>query len=480
MEQYGKLPPQAVELEESILGSCMIYKDVYSNIALKLNSDSFYKEAHQKIFKAIQELDNENIVIDILSVTQSLKKSGELESVGGGYYIAQLTNTATSNNNFNANIIKQKYIARELIRITSEIQEKAFDENEDIKDVLDYNEALMASLYDHVSSSNKMAHISGYTKEAMNELERRAKNFDKGITEGIPTPLNALNRLIGGWQKNNLVILAARPGMGKTAFALAFSKTAAENNSPVCIFSLEMSSIRLTDRIITANAGVDPERYKRGELDKGEWSKIEKSNNEISKLPIYLDDSPYVSLNHIKSVSRMKHKNGECGMIIIDYLQLINADSKQGYNREQEVSMMSRGLKGLAKELDVPVMLLCQLSRDVEKRGGDKRPQLSDLRESGAIEQDADIVMFPFRPSYYDITPEDDKGNSLENYGELLVKKHREGAQGDVPFWHNKNITKIKDYDIDYFEGKDAEDATENIFNNDDIPQNNEFDEQPF
>jgi len=478
MEQYGKLPPQAVELEESILGSCMIYENAFTEISLKINPESFYKEAHQKIYSTIKKLDNDGITIDMLSVTQLLKESGELESVGGGYYIAQLTNKATSNNDFNAEVIKQKYIARELIRITTAIQEKAFDDNEDVKDILDYNEALMTNLYDHISSSNRMNHISEQSKQAMDELEIRAKKFKSGGIMGIPTPLTELNNITQGWQNNNLIILAGRPAMGKTAFSLAFAKEAAINKHSVCIFSLEMSSIRLVDRIISSHADVEPDRYKKGDLNDYEWKRIEKANNEISNLPIYLDDSPYVSLNHIKSVSRMKHKSGECDLIIIDYLQLISSEASK-YNREQEVSNMSKGLKGLAKELNIPIILLCQLNRSVETRGGDKRPQLSDLRESGAIEQDADVVMFPFRPFYYNMEVHLSDGTVAgSDYGELLIRKNREGsASADIAFWHNKNITKIKDYRLNNdFDNKEETPVS----NNDDLTPNNEFDTEPF
>ena len=451
--QYGKLPPQALDLEEAVLGSCMLEYNAYETIGHILTPECFYKEVHQIIYKAIEFLSANAKPIDILTVTDQLKTTGQLDVVGGAYYVTILTNriSNTTNIQFYAMIIFQKYVQREMIRLASQVIDLSFED--------DYDEATMAYVYATETIDNLMAgHRSDKSmltvmREHAEEVKRRIKMKDSGQMTGIKTGIIDLNRITNGWKPGELIIVAGRPGMGKTAVALnLFTKSAAKSGKKTLFFSLEMDDISLADRLVCSYGGIDPDSLKTGNLTNEELQTYEKSRAELEKLPIYIDDSARVDIKHISTISRAKRRKGECDMVVIDYLQLIEIQEQKGYgnfkNREREVAEMSRALKLLAKELKIPVMLLCQLSRAVESRTGHKQPQLADLRESGAIEQDADMVIFPYRPEYYNITA-DDAGNSLQGIMMLITAKNRNGRLGKPLCKYSPDLTQFFDYEPD-------------------------------
>ena len=444
--EHGKLPPQAVELEEAVLGALMLEKEALNTAIDILQPKSFYKESHQKIFAAIQELFIKSEPIDILTVTQELKKRGELEIVGGAYFITQLTNRVASAANIEAHarIISQKFIQRELIRISSEIITDAFDETTDVFNLLDKAESNLFSVAEGNLKKNYES-MSELVRNAMKQIEK-AKNNDNGII-GVPSGFTALDRVTSGWQPSDLVIIAARPAMGKTSYVLSLARNAAvEFKKSVAIFSLEMSSIQLVTRLISAEAEISSEKLRSGNLRADEIQQIHSRINDLTNAKIYIDDTPGLSIFELRAKARrLKAKNG-IDLIIIDYLQLMSGGGEGKGNREQEISMISRSLKSIAKELNVPVLALSQLSRAVESRGGDKKPQLSDLRESGSIEQDADMVQFIHRPEYYGLV-EDADGNPTRNVANIIIAKHRNGAVCDVQLKFINELAKFEDLD---------------------------------
>ena len=449
----GKLPPQAVDLEQAVLGALMLEKDALTTVVDILKPESFYKDQHKEIYKAIQELFKNSEPIDMLTVTNQLRKDGKLEFVGGAYYITELTRGVNSSANieYHARIVSEMSIKRELIRISSEIQKDAFEDTTDVFELLDKTEA---SLFE-VSESNirknydDMRSLMG---QAMKELQER-KNHKDGLT-GVPSGFTALDRVTSGWQKSDLVIIAARPAMGKTAFVLSALRNASVDfEKPTAIFSLEMSSVQLVNRLISAEAELESEKIKKGSLADYEWEQLVHKTSKLTNAPIFIDDTPALSILELRAKCRRLKAQHDVQLIIIDYLQLMSGDSsKGGGNREQEIASISRALKGIAKELDVPVIALSQLSRAVETRGGDKRPQLSDLRESGSIEQDADMVMFLYRPEYYGIT-EDENGMPTTGVGEVIIAKHRNGSLENVPLKFIGKYTKFTDLDAMDFSG---------------------------
>ncbi|QRR00426.1 replicative DNA helicase [Dyadobacter sandarakinus] len=447
-QMFSKLPPQAVDVEEAILGALMIEKDALTAVADILRPDSFYKEAHVRIYSAIITLFADSEPIDMLTVTSKLRSTGELELVGGATYIMELTSRVNSaaNIEFHARIIAQAYIKRELIKISSEIQKEAFEDTTDVFRLLDKMEH---SLF-QISESNikkNYADMGALMRQALAELDQKKHNKD-GLT-GVPSGFSALDRLTSGWQKTELMILAARPGMGKTAFVVSSLRNAAVDfNMPVAIFSLEMSSVQLVNRLISAEAEIDSEKIRKGSLAPHEWEQLHHRIHRLTNAPIFIDDTPALSVLELRAKCRRLKAQHDIQMIVIDYLQLMTADTggKGAGNREQEIAMISRSLKNLAKELDVPVIALSQLSRAVETRGGEKRPQLSDLRESGSIEQDADMVLFLYRPEYYGIT-EDEAGNSVAGVGEVIVAKNRAGSLDTVQLRFIGKYTKFADLD---------------------------------
>lgn len=430
--EYGKMPPQALELEEAVLGAIMIEKDAYSLISEILKPECFYKTTHQKIFRAIMNLAVRQEPIDMHTVTEQLRKDDTIDDIGGPYYITLLTAKVSSaaHLEYHARIISQKFLARELIRITSEIQTKAFDDKIDIDDLMQEAEGLLFEVSQR-NMKKDVTQINPIIEEARNRMLLAAT---KQGASGVPSGFHALDKLTSGWQKSDLIIIAARPAMGKTAFILSMAKNmAVDYNNPVAVFSLEMSNVQLVNRLIMNVCQLAGEKIKNGQLDTAEWERFDRDINHLLDAPLYVDDTPSLSVFELRSKARRLVKEHKVQCLIIDYLQLMNANGMTFGSREQEVSIISRSLKGLAKELDIPIIALSQLNRGVEGRAGleGKRPQLSDLRESGAIEQDADMVCFIHRPEYYKLT-EDAQGNSLIGVAEVIVAKHRNGATDDV------------------------------------------------
>ncbi|MDR0824676.1 MAG: replicative DNA helicase [Prevotella sp.] len=470
----GKIQPQARELEEAILGALMLEKDAYSVVSDILKPESFYDPIHQIIYKAIIDLAVRQAPVDLLTVVEQLKKEGELEAVGGPVYIAQLTEKVASaaHIEFHARIIAQKYLARELISFSSLVTNKAFDETSDVDDLMQEAES---KLFD-ISQRNvkkDVTQINPIIKEALHLLEIAASR-PEGLS-GLETGFTALDKITSGWQNSDLVIIAARPAMGKTAFVLSMAKNMAVSyKSPVALFSLEMSNVQLVNRLIVNTCEIPGEKIKNGQLLPYEWEQLDFKIKELYDAPLYIDDTPSLSVFELRTKARRLVREHGVKIIIIDYLQLMNASGMNYGSREQEVSMISRSLKGLAKELNIPIIALSQLNRGVEGRTGaeGKRPQLSDLRESGAIEQDADMVCFIHRPEYYKIF-EDDKGNSLIGLAEIIIAKHRNGATGDVMLRFKSEFARFQNIDDDYNFG--AAQQFSSKINNNPVPNNEPY-----
>jgi len=443
--QYGKLPPQALEVEEAVLGALMLERDAYITVADIIDTDSFYKEEHQKIFKAIKHLSTHEKPVDLLMVTQELKNRKQLEEIGGAAYITQLTRRVASaaHIEFHSRIIAQKYIQRELISVTSEIQAKSYDETIDVDDLIDFSETALFKVAEG-NIKKETRPIRPILKEAIDQIEM-ARHRKDGLS-GVPSGFTALDRITSGWQKTDLIIIAGRPSMGKTAFVLSMARNmAVEHNRSVAIFSLEMSSVQLINRLISSETELPSQKIKNGRLEDWEWEHLHRKISQLDQAPIFIDDTPALSIFELRAKCRRLKMQHDIQVIIVDYLQLMTTGVDIRASREQEVSNISRSLKAIAKELDVPIIALSQLNRSVESREG-KRPQLSDLRESGAIEQDADIVTFIHRPEYYKIT-EDESGNSLIGVAEIIIAKHRNGTTGEVFLSFRKNLAKFTDMD---------------------------------
>lgn len=448
-EVLGKVPPQAIDLEEAVLGALMLEKDALSNVIEILKPGSFYKEAHLHIYEAIVELFNNAEPIDLLTVTSQLRKNGKLEIVGGPYYITELTSRVNSaaNIEYHARIIAEQSIKRELISISGDIQKLAYEDTTDVFDLLDKTESALFEVSESHIRKNYVG-LRTIMKEAMDELELRKEHQD-GLT-GVPSGFSALDRVTSGWQKSDLIIIAARPGMGKTAFIVSALRNAAVDfKRPVALFSLEMSSVQLVNRLISAEAELEGDKIKKGTLADHEWEQLIYKTRNLTDAPIFIDDTPALTILELRAKSRRLVSQNKVELIIIDYLQLMSGEKTGGGNREQEIAHISRSLKGLAKELSVPVIALSQLSRAVETRGGDKRPHLSDLRESGSIEQDADLVMFLYRPEYYNIT-EDENGMPTAGMGEIIIAKHRNGSLGNTKLKFIGKYTKFTDADFSF------------------------------
>jgi replicative DNA helicase len=444
--EHGRIPPQASDLEEAVLGAMMLEQNALTNVIDILKPEIFYKESHQKIFASIHELFANSQPVDILTVTQALKKRGELEMVGGAYYISMLTNRVASaaNVEFHARIVLQKYLQRELIRISSEIIKDSYEDTKDVFDILDKAEKELFA----VSETNLRRNyedMRSLLKEAVMQIEK-AKD-QEGHISGIPSGFSALDRITAGWQKSDLIVLAARPGMGKTAFVLTMARNmAVDFKKPIAIFSLEMTGVQLVTRLISSEAELDANKLKRGQLQQYEWEQLNARINNLTDAPLFIDDTPALSIFELRAKCRRLKAQHNIQTVIVDYLQLMSTGPDNRSNREQEISNISRSMKSLAKELNIPVIAISQLSRAVETRGGSKKPILSDLRESGAIEQDADMVLFIYRPEYYKIT-EDEEGNSTLGMAELIIAKHRNGSLGEVPLRFIDRFAKFADYD---------------------------------
>ena len=443
--ELGKLPPQALDLEESVLGALMLEKEALTNIIDILKPDNFYKDAHKEIYQAIIDLFNNSQPIDLLTVTNQLKKNGTLDIVGGSYYVTKLTTRVNSASNieFHSRIILEQSIKRELINISSKVQKDAYEDTMDVFDLLDQTEQ---SLFDvsesHIRKNYKK--VQNLMKEAIDELETKKEKKD-GIT-GVPSGFIDLDNITSGWQPSDLVIVAGRPSMGKTALVLSIIRNASiDYNLPMGIFSLEMSSLQLVNRLISSEAELDSDKIRKGNLKDYEWQQLLHKTDLLQKAPIFIDDTPALSILELRARARRLKSQHDIQCIIVDYLQLMTSEyGRTSGNREQEIASISRSLKAVAKELNIPVIALSQLSRAVETRGGDKRPVLSDLRESGSIEQDADMVMFIYRAEKYDIT-EDEDGESTIGVAELLLRKNRNGPTGKIKLKFVERFAKFVD-----------------------------------
>lgn len=431
-EDYAHVQPQAVEFEQAVLGALMIEKDAYFQVSEILRPESFYDNRHRTIYEAIRRLNLEERPVDILTVTDQLRSTGKLEEVGGPVYIAQLSGMVASSAHieYHARIIAQKATARDLITYTSNIQTKAFDATQDIDKLMQEAEGKLFEL-SQTNLKKDYTQIDPVIKEAYEMLRKAAARTD-GMS-GIASGFHALDKITSGWQNSDLVILAARPAMGKTAFALSMAKNMAVNqNLPVAVFSLEMSNVQLVNRLIVNVCEIKGETLKSGQLKEYEWMQLDNRIKQLIGAPLYIDDTPSLSVFELRTKARRLVREHGVKVLMIDYLQLMNASGMSFGSRQEEVSTISRSLKGLAKELNIPILALSQLNRGVENReGSDKRPQLSDLRESGAIEQDADMVLFIHRPEYYKIY-QDEAGRDLRGKAEIIIAKHRNGAVGNV------------------------------------------------
>lgn len=446
--ERGKIPPQSVDLEEVVLGAMMIDKKGVDEVIDILQKDAFYKEAHGHIFEAIFKLFQESQPVDLLTVSSQLKKDGLLDVVGGDFYLIKLTQKVASSAHieFHARIILQKYIQRSLIKISNEIIEEAYDESTDVFDLLDNAES---KLYD-VTQGNLKQPAQTAQNLVIQAKKRIEEIANKEGLSGIPSGFDKVDKLTSGWQPSDLVIIAARPGMGKTALTLSMARNMAVNSEiPVAFFSLEMSSVQLITRLISSETGLSSEKLRTGRLEKHEWEQLNVKVKALEKAPLFIDDTPSLSIFDLRAKARRLKSQHDIKLIVVDYLQLMTAGTSQkGGNREQEISTISRNLKALAKELNVPVIALSQLSRAVETRGGSKRPILSDLRESGAIEQDADIVSFIYRPEYYKIDEwDDDERTPTQGQAEFIVAKHRNGGLDNVRLKFIGNLGKFDNLD---------------------------------
>lgn len=451
LPDFGKVPPQANDMEEAVLGAIMLEKEAVITILDILRPESFYREAHQKIFKAISDLSSKEFPVDLYTVTEELRATNELESVGGPIYLTQLTAKVVSaaNVDYHARIVAQKYIQRELIRVSTEIQTRSFDDSYDVTELLDYSENALFQIAEG-NIKREVAPINVVIKEAIREIEEAGKREDALI--GTPSGFTKLDRLTSGWQKSELVIIAARPSMGKTAFALSMARNMAiDHNKHVAIFSCEMSSIQLVNRLIIAETDIPGDKIKNGRLSEEEWKQLDTRIKKLVQAPIFIDDTPAISIFELRAKCRRLMAQHKLDIVIVDYLQLMSGPENAG-SREQEVSNISRSLKSIAKELNVPILALSQLNRSVEMRGGTKRPLLSDLRESGAIEQDADMVVFIHRQDKFGI-PTFEDGSSTKGIAEIILAKNRNGPVDDVRLRFREE--KAQFVDIDDFEMDD-------------------------
>jgi len=441
---YGKLPPQATDLEEGVLGALMLEKDAFTAVNDLLKPEMFYKPNHQKVYSAIYELNKKGEPIDILTVTNQLKSSGDLDLIGGPYFIAKLTSGigSAANIEYHVRILQEKFIKRELIRISSEVTNQAFEESTDVFDLLDFAEQ---NLFDVSQGNLNRANtkMSDLLHEAIQGIEN--KDGDEK-NSGVPSGFHELDEVTGGWQPSNLIIVAARPGMGKTAFALALARNAAiDYKKPVAIFSLEMEAVELVNRMISMETGLESDKLRKGKLNEDDWNQLHRNIQALSDAPIFINDTPGLSIMEFRSIARRLKQQNDVSLILIDYLQLMRGTGDSKGLREQEISMISRSLKAISKELKIPIIALAQLSRKVEE-STDKKPLLSHLRESGAIEQDADMVTFLYRPEYYKITQDSD-GNSTLGTAQVIIAKNRHGALRDINLGFIAEQTKFHNLD---------------------------------
>lgn len=449
--ERGKLPPQAIDLEEAVLGAMMIDKKGIDEVIDVLMPQVFYKIQHQTIFAAIRKLFNNTQPIDLLTVSNELRNEGKLDLVGGDYYLIQLTQKVSSaaHIEYHARVLIEKYILRQLIEISSNIIDKAYEDTTDVFDLLDFAES---KLFEITEGGIKRSFSDSNTlvREAIDKI--KAMSEKEGMS-GVPSGFTQIDKITSGWQDSDLIILAARPGMGKTAFVLSMARNmSVDQKIPTAIFSLEMSSVQLITRMISSETGISSEKLRKATLEDHEWKQLYSKVKSLEDAPLYIDDTPALSIFDLRAKARRLVSQHGVRLIIIDYLQLMTlGGGKSTGNREQEISTISRSLKSIAKELNIPVIALSQLSRSVETRGGNKRPLLSDLRESGAIEQDADIVSFIYRPEYYKLdTWDDEHGTPCAGQAEFIIAKHRNGALENIRLRFINDQAKFMDLEEDF------------------------------
>ena len=449
---FGHLQPQAIDIEKVVLGALMIDKDAFTVVSEIIKPETFYEARHQKIYEAVQSLNLQEKPVDIMTVTEELRHKGTLEDVGGPAYVVELSSQVASSAHieYHAHILAQKFLARQLIQFASMIETDAFDETVDVDDLMQKAEGALFE----ISQKNMLqdyVQIDTIVDQA-HQLLLQASNREGGLT-GVPSGVRKLDDITAGWQPSDLVIIAGRPAMGKTSFALSIAKNVAiDYRKPIAFFSLEMNNVQLVNRLISNVCSIPGNKILNGQLTPDEWERFDSNIRKMQGAPIYVDDTPGLSIFELRTKARRLVREHGIELLMIDYLQLMNANGMRFNSRQEEVSTISRSLKGLAKELNIPVLALSQLSRAVEQRDGPegKRPQLSDLRESGAIEQDADMVLFVHRPEYYHIL-QDEKGNDLHGMAQIIIAKHRKGATGDVLLNFRGEYTRFSNpEDIDF------------------------------
>ncbi len=449
---FGHLQPQAIDIEKVVLGALMIDKDAFTVVSEIIKPETFYEARHQKIYEAVQSLNLQEKPVDIMTVTEELRHKGTLEDVGGPAYVVELSSQVASSAHieYHAHILAQKFLARQLIQFASMIETDAFDETVDVDDLMQKAEGALFE----ISQKNMLqdyVQIDTIVDQA-HQLLLQASNREGGLT-GVTSGFRKLDDITAGWQPSDLVIIAGRPAMGKTSFALSIAKNVAiDYRKPIAFFSLEMNNVQLVNRLISNVCSIPGNKILNGQLTPDEWERFDSNIRKMQGAPIYVDDTPGLSIFELRTKARRLVREHGIELLMIDYLQLMNANGMRFNSRQEEVSTISRSLKGLAKELNIPVLALSQLSRAVEQRDGPegKRPQLSDLRESGAIEQDADMVLFVHRPEYYHIL-QDEKGNDLHGMAQIIIAKHRKGATGDVLLNFRGEYTRFSNpEDIDF------------------------------
>ena len=439
----GQTPPCAIELEANVLGTLMLFPHSFINVSTILTVDAFYKDEHQEIYKSIVNVYVENDTCDPPLVVADLDKRGKLQDIGGMLYIAKLTDPIVSDTNvsFWAKTLLDKYVLREQIRMGVEQVRAALEPNADATGGIQLVSRNADKLNSVWISRNSSETFSSPFDETIDDLRKRCENSTKGVLTGVKTPLRELDRMLNGFQKTDLIIIAGRPGMGKTSIALASAYAAAKSGVPVKFFSLEMSRVQLMYKLVMSASGVDPEKIRMGTLTDQDWNKISMISDDLKRLPIEIDDTPGASPEYIFGTTKLSAKKGKCGIVFIDYLGLINYHM-QGNSKVDDIGDITKRMKHLAKSAETPVVLLSQLSRKVEERPS-KKPMLQDLRDSGSTEQDADLVMFIYRPGYYGLC--DSSGQEIKNKGQILIEKHRNGPLGSCFFGHNDSLTRIWD-----------------------------------
>ncbi|MBQ6211003.1 MAG: replicative DNA helicase [Prevotella sp.] len=450
---FGHLQPQAIEIERVVLGALMIDKDAFSIISEIVYPETFYEPRHQKIFTAIRTLNMDEKPVDVMTVTEQLKRDGNLESVGGAVYVLELSSLVASSAHmeYHAHILRQKFLARQLISFASHVETNAFDETLDVESAMQQAEGELFEI-SQKNMKQDYTQIDPVIVKAVEALQKASAN--QGGLTGVPSGYTKLDDKTSGWQASDLVIIAGRPAMGKTSFALSIAKNiAVDNRLPVAFFSLEMSNVQLVQRLMSNVCEIPGNKILNGQLTNDEWERLDKNLRNLTGAPIYVDDTPGLSVFELRTKARRLVREKNVKIIMIDYLQLMNANGMRFGNRQEEVSTISRSLKGLAKELDIPIIALSQLNRTVDNRGEGiegKRPQLSDLRESGAIEQDADLVLFVHRPEYYRIY-DDGKGNDMHGKAQIIIAKHRKGGVGDILLDFKGEFTRFQNPEDSYF-----------------------------